>query len=121
MKPLKVRLVDGIEDWYLKQKAGQEIVIKKISSSCGGMGDFQMRGVTEDGSNLLLYSNQLEPLDVSDVPQSHMRSLVLRQAWVFSTAKDDAWNRQPPGNMEAYEEEYGIPWKDERVWDVGRM
>jgi hypothetical protein len=121
MKPLKVRIVDGIEDWYLRQKVGQEIVIKKISSHCGPWGDLQMRGVTADGDNLLLYSNQVEPLDVSDVPQSHMKSLVLRQAWVFSTAKNDAWNREPPRDLKAYEEENGVPWKDERVWDVGRM
>lgn len=119
MKKLKVRILET-EDWYLKKLVGRDVTITKIGSD-SACGSHQMRGTTDDGENLLLYGDQVEPLDVSDVPESHRGSLVLVQAWTFAEAKNDAWNRQPPCDLKAYREEYGKDWKDERVWDVGRL
>ena len=120
MKKLRARILPT-DDWYLSKMVGNEVVITRIASSCGGTGSYQMRGVTTAGESLLLYGYQLDPLDLSDAPETHRGSLVLRQAWVFGEARRDAWDRQPPRDLAAYQETNGVPWKDERVWDVGRM
>ena len=120
MKKLRARILPT-EDWYLGKRAGQEVTVTRISSDCAGSGSHQMRAVSDDGENMLVYGDQLEPVDVSDVPESHLGSLVLRQVWVFCEARNDAWVRFKPSNLARYEEETGMPWVDKRIWDVGRM
>jgi len=120
MKALQARILEG-RYGYMGRYDGQEVTILTISDHCGPTGGFQMRGVTRGGLKLLVYSDELVPMDLSGVPQTHMGSLVLQQAWVFSTAKNDAWNHHEPTDKVAWEEKYGFPWKDVRVWDVGRM
>lgn len=120
MKALKARIIEGCYG-YLGNFGGQEVTILTISDNCGPTGGFQMRGVLASGQKLLLYSDQLVPMDLSDVPETHMKNLVLQRAWVFGTAKNDAWNHREPIDKAEWEEKYGEPWKDVRVWDVGRM
>jgi len=62
----------------------------------------------------------LEPMDISDVPETHNKNPVLINAWVFVEARNDAWYRDEPSDKEKYKEFFGVEWEDIRVWDVGR-
>lgn len=59
-------------------------------------------------------------LKEAGIPYKLSNDPYLRQVWIFAQARNDAWNRDPPTNMKIYEEVNGMPWKDERIFDVGR-
>ena len=70
----------------------------------------------------------LDPIDKSTVPETHNGSPLLQQVWIFHTAGCDAWFRFGyPDDLngkkithEEFVELYGKPWKDERVFEMGR-
>jgi hypothetical protein len=65
-------------------------------------------------------TDYLEPIDISDVPETHNKNPILINAWVFVGAKLDAWERYEPEDKEKYKEIYGVEWTDVRVWDINR-
>lgn len=126
----KVKVLGG--DWYLDHFNGVEVRVVKIDRDCYSGGFFVTAKIESEvaitvcdktlhkGDILTANSDELEPMDVSDIPESHSHSPVLRNVWVFVEARNDAWYRVPPANPAEYEAEYGKPWEDKRIWDVSR-
>ena len=111
-------------DVTLNQYAGQTVTVAEIDRTCtqGVSGGFLTTCALEDGGYLRVFSEDLVPIDTSMVPPTHNTSRLLKNVWVFVTARNDAWNKdqQPPGDLAAYKDQYGTDWKDNRVFDVGR-
>jgi len=108
-------------DATLNRYAGQTVTVTEIDRTCGD-GGFQTTCALGDGGYLRIFSEDLVPMDTSMVPPIHNTSRLLKNVWVFVTARNDAWNKdqQPPGDLAAYKDQYGTDWKDNRVFDVGR-
>jgi len=119
MKKISAKIKD-IKGYYQKKWNGKTAKVLSIDRQCfidGYPCDVEIEG--EEGV-WNLFSDNLIPMDISDVPDTHNKNNVLINAWVFSTAAHDAWNHCPPKNLAEYEKEYGCPWKDVRVYDVGK-
>jgi hypothetical protein len=67
-----------------------------------------------------IYTDELTPVDMSMVPETHQQNDWIRGIWIFGEASCDAWFRGPPQDMAKYEAENLSPWKDVRKFDVGR-
>ena len=120
---------------HLQGYVGEELVVTAIDRHCSPtdgcfwvevrlpdgavdkLGD-DVRAFRE-GEARYVPSDRLAPCDISMVPKTHAGSRVLINAWVFATARNDAHYRGPPRDLDGYEETYGVPWKDERIFDVG--
>jgi len=73
------------------------------------------------GSEIWMYSDDLDPVDVEIIPETHRKSPVLRQAWAFCEARNDAWYRNEPKDKAAYRDQNdGKEWVDKRVYDVAQ-
>jgi len=133
MKKLQCKILGG--DWFLDQLKGLTVTVTEIDLHCyANGGGFGCTAVLDDdlpedvsknlrfekgGEIWLINSDNLEPLDTSMVPQTHNKSQLLRNVWIFSEARNDAWFRWQPKDIKKYEEENGVPWKDVRVYDIG--
>lgn len=130
MKKLQCRVLGG--DALISQLKGKLVTVKKIGDSAcsGGFGtvcvidedvpESLMKLGFQKGSEINIFSDDLEPVDVESIPVTHKDTLVLRQVWVFCTAKNDAWYREEPTDKARYREATGCDWKDERTYDVGK-
>lgn len=70
-------------------------------------------------TELKLNSDDLEPLDIT-VPEKFASNDYLIRCWVFGEVRKDAWFRNPPKDIPAWEKENDMVWKDIRVFDVER-
>ena len=122
----KIRCVINSKEPFTDKFNGQEVIVTHVSARCEPwdfsitcklIKPFECDGKTWHEINL--YSSDVEVIDKSDIPKTHIKSLVLQNAWVFATARNDAWYKGPPHDPIAYEKNYGMPWKDERVYDIG--
>jgi hypothetical protein len=130
MKKLQCRVVSG--DYFTSRLKGLLVTVVSMDHSCLSSG-FQLTARIEDhvpadhildqfgwkkGSELTMYSNDLDPVDVETIPETHRSTLVLRQAWAFTEARNDAWYRCEPKNKAKYLEAAGVEWTDCRVYNV---
>ena len=116
LKQLKCRISEkAIDDAFLGKFVGLVMTVKGINKAC--CGGFVVNGVLEEGTKInLAYSEDLIPLDTSDVPSTHNTSQLLINVWVFVTAYNDAWTRdQQPPESQDWEN-----WNDTRTYDVKR-
>ena len=134
MKKLQCRVVGG--DHSTERLKGLLVTVVAIDrSACQVAPGFMVTVRIEDevpvdpvldlhkwkkGSEIRMYSDDLDPVDVDTIPETHRKSLVLRQAWAFCEARTDAWYRYEPSDKAKYLEEAGVEWKDRRVYDVLR-
>jgi hypothetical protein len=124
MRKLRVKMLknDVFENDYVNRYAGQTGTVTHVTQSGYGCGSVWAT-VKLDHSGITLVHlplTLLEPLDVSMVPESHSKSLLLKQIWVFFEAANDAWHRGPPSDLAKFQEEFGKPWEDIRTYDVAR-
>ena len=121
MKVLQCRILTT-GDHFLDKLAGKTVTVTKIDRAGYGSGTLFVECILDDSGLELLTctTDQLLPIDVSMVPETHNGSLLLQQIWIFHEASYDAWFRGPPSDLAKYEEQYGCPWKDNRIFDVGR-
>lgn len=131
MKKLRCKMLGG--DWFLDQLKGLTVTVTEVDLRCnptgggyrctvvvdGEMTAEQKRLLDEGGEIRSVFTDSLEPLDTSMVPESHCGNLMLKRVWVFAEARNDAWFRGKPRDLAKYEEDTGHPWTDERVFDVG--
>lgn len=133
MKKLQCEMTGG--DFFLDQLKGKKVTVTKIDLHCAVGGGFKctvvldddvpadvlkkLGGVVKNGVVDGVWSENLLPLDTSMVPPTHNTSRLLKNVWVFTEARNDAWFRWQPKDLKKYEEENGTPWKDVRVYDVG--
>lgn len=134
MKTLQCRIVGG--DYNTERLKGLLVIVVAIErSACQAAPGFAVTVRIEDevpadpvldlhkwkkGSEVWMYSDDLDPVDVETIAETHRRSLVLRQAWAFCEARNDAWYRYEPSDKAKYLEATGVEWKDCRVYDVAR-
>jgi len=119
MKKIKVQIIPCSEDYWLnKIAAGKIATVIEISEYCNIMGNYSLKCELEDGDRLLCDSSQVKVLDLSAVPENYMENIVLQNAWVFGTARNDSYFKTPPQDKDKYREFYGVAWRESRLYDI---
>jgi hypothetical protein len=129
MIPLRAKIIRS-GDHFLDQLAGEMVTVTAIRrhSHWDCEVTFDNRGPVKKVFGTYILSavsfEALEPIPeiMALVPESHQKSLYLKQVWVFGEARSDAWCRdqRPPDDPAKYREEYGRDWEDTRVFKVER-
>lgn len=116
-------------DYFLDQMKGVVVIVKKIDLHPVLGGGFTVycepEGETPETmrklgvSELKIFSDQLSPLDI-EIPKNLIGHEHMVACWAFVEARNDAWARNPPKDIQAWEKENDMKWKDIRVFDVER-
>jgi hypothetical protein len=136
MKKLQCRVLCG--DNFTNRLKGLLVTVVAIDRTCFS-GGFMVTVMIDDdvppdimsstfsglnwkkGSEVKMFSDELEPVDVETIPETHRKSPVLRQAWAFCEARNDAWYRNEPKDKAAYRDQNdGKDLVDKRVYDVAQ-
>lgn len=125
MKTLRCKIIGG--DHLLDQLVGTIVVVKQISDHVSLGGGYSTICVPEGEipepmkkwglSELKIFSDMLVPLDM-EIPEKLVGNEHMVQCWTFGEARNDAWFRQPPRDIPAWEKENEKVWKDIRSFDV---
>ena len=133
MKKLQCRVVSG--DNATERLMGLLVTVTAVDQTCSLPGFPVTVRIEEDisdpylinlfhwkkGSEIKMFSSNLDPVDVEIIAETHRHKLVLRQAWAFCEARNDAWYRYEPTNKAAYRDKNdGQDWVDKRVYDVAQ-
>ena len=115
-------------DNYVNRYVDRIVTVVEINRACNPEGGFLTKCELDDvpgsqvGEKLIVWSDELIPLDTVMVPPTHSTSRMLKNIWIFVEARNDAWNRdqEPPKDLAAYKDQFGKDWEDNRVFDVKR-
>lgn len=113
MKKLTCTMLGG--DYVLDKYQGQVVTVTHVASDM-----VTLMVLAEDGKTLKCWIDQIMPTleFLAMVPASHCASDNLRRIWLIGEARNDAWFREKPQDLARYEAAAGVPWVDNRVFDV---